>query len=99
LCRGTTVEPGDLASRALLGDGDGDGDEPTVADWETPSRVEYIEGLSPDERTPLATVHLARLHHGDPEGPDIDPSGPVLDLAAELAAVTGDETYRAPFRE
>ncbi len=99
LCRGTTVEPADLASRALIGDGDGDGDEPTVADWETPSRVEYIEGLSPDERTPLATVHLARLHHGDPEGPDIDPSGPVLDLAAELAAVTGDETYRAPFRE
>jgi len=94
LCRGTTVDPSDLEACRLVDLSDG----AVVADWDTPARREYVASLAAADRTPLDTVHFARVADGDPDHQTPAATGAVLDVAAELVAITGDEGYEHPFR-
>jgi Adenine-specific DNA methylase containing a Zn-ribbon len=94
LCRGTTVDPSDLEACGLVDRSDG----AVVADWDTPARRDYVASVAAADRTPLDTVHLARARDGNPDHPTPDATGAVLDVAAELVEITGDEGYERPFR-
>ena len=85
LCRGTRVSPEMLAERALVRF------EPDfeLATWETTARRRYLEQTPPAERTTLDEVQLACVEGTDPEEIGSD----VIDLANELASVTGDDSY------
>lgn len=99
LCRGIDVDPADLEACRLVDLSD----ELTLAAWDTPARRSYVESLPPDDRTPLDTVHLARARHEDPDGTALDATNPdtvgeLLDVAAEIAAVTDDDDYQTLFQ-
>lgn len=94
LCRGTVVDPSELEACELVDLSD----ETVLADWDTPARRDYVTSLPAADRTPLDTVHFARVRHDDPDHQTPAATGDVLDVAAELVAVTGDEGYERPFR-
>lgn len=100
LCRGTDVSPDELAERHLIRfDGDF-----ALLDWSSRDRIDYLQGRGDSELSPLDRVHLLRYLHERPPRPNTDSSaldvtGDMLDIAGELATVTGDEEYRAAVQD
>jgi hypothetical protein len=100
LCRGTHVDGADLGDRGLIRT---DG-EFEVAGWDDDGRIAYLRDVPAAERTALEEVHWRRFVASRPpgtaDGSENSPAtGPMIDIAEELAAATGDDEYRRLFRD
>lgn len=99
LCRGTEVDPEDLRKRALFDATDGF----RLTRWNDDDRLAYLRGKDLGELSALETVQLLR-YDADPDTEtiagtrEIATTGELLDVATELASVTGDDEYRRLFR-
>ncbi|MFC6875278.1 DUF1156 domain-containing protein [Halobellus marinus] len=97
-CRGTDIDPDDLRRRGLFVTDDGF----ELTDWRTEERIEYLRGRSTEELTPLEGVQLLRYRDAQDVKPpdeqrDLDVTSEMIDVAEELARLTGDEGYEALF--
>lgn len=98
LCRGTNVKPEDLRERALFATDDGF----TIARYNDEWRLSYLREKDLEALSALERVHLFR-YEADQETRTIDGihelevTGAMIDIATELATITGDEAYRHLF--
>jgi len=97
-CRGTDIDPDDLRRRALFVTDDGF----ELTDWRAEERIEYLRGRSTEELTPLEGVQLLRYRDAQDVKPtdeqrDLNVTSEMIDIAEELATLTGDEGYEALF--
>jgi hypothetical protein len=100
LCRGTHVSSADLGDRGLIKIDEGF--EP--AGWDDDGRIAYLRAVPAEERTALEAVHWRRYAASRPPGTpeastDSPATGPMIDIADELAAATDDREYRRLFRD
>ncbi|HET7324871.1 MAG TPA: DUF1156 domain-containing protein [Halococcus sp.] len=99
LCRGTKISPNDLRERALFDTRDGF----TLSQWCDDHRLSYLHGKDFDELSALERVQLLRYDADEETKPmngrrELAVTGAMMDVAAELATITGDETYRQILR-
>lgn len=97
-CRGTDIDPDDLRRRALFLTDAGF----ELTDWSTDERIEYLRERPTEELTPLEGVQLLRYRDAqDVKPPDdqreLELTSEMIDVAEELATLTGDEGYEALF--
>ncbi len=100
LCRGTNIDPNDLRDRSLFDTTDGF----RLTNWSDDDRLAYIKSRDIDALTALERVQLMRYDTEKETGTmdelrDIEVTGRMLDLATDLATVTGDDAYRQLFRD
>ena len=100
LCRGTQISQNDLLERALFDTTDGF----TLSRWHDDQRFSYLQGKDPDELSALERVQLLRYDADEETKPrdgrrELEVTGAMMDVASELADITGDETYRRLFRD
>jgi hypothetical protein len=98
LCRGTDIDADDLRRRALVGTDSGF----ELTDWRTEERIDYLRERSTEELTPLEGVQLLRYREAQEMKPpdeqrDFDVTSDMIDVAEELATLTGDEAYESLF--
>jgi adenine-specific DNA methylase len=99
LCRGTEVSPEDLIEKNLLYTED----EFELTSWESDSRISYIKEKSLTDMSALEKTQLFRHELDDDTKTtdtfrEIEVTGEMIDIAKELAAVTGDKGYQQLFQ-
>jgi adenine-specific DNA methylase len=99
LCRGTEVSPEDLIEKNLLYTEDGF----ELTSWESDSRISYIKEKSLTDMPALEKTQLFRHELDDDTKTtdtfrEIEVTGEMIDIAKELAAVTGDKGYQQLFQ-
>ena len=112
LCRGTVVDPSELESCRLVDLDDGatlaDWDTPARREYvaslaaadRTPLDTVHLaraRHADPDDSTPDTAIDRSTPDTAIDQ-PVPEATGAVLDVAAELVAITGDEGYERPFR-
>jgi putative DNA methylase len=100
LSRGTKISPNNLRERALFDTTDGF----ALSRWHDDQRISYIQGKDLDELSALERVQLLRYDADEETKPmngrgELEVTGAMMDVASELANITGDETYRQIFRD
>ena len=100
LCRGTGVSPNDLQERAFFDTTDGF----TLLRWHDEQRMAYLQAKAPDELSALERVQLLRYAADEETKPreescELEVTGAMMDVASELADITGDETFRQILRD
>ena len=100
LCRGTNVKPTDLRGRALFDT------EPEfkVARWDDEKRLAYLKEKTVDSLSALERVQLFRYEAAQETSTieklrGMEVTGAMLDVATDLANLTGDEEYRRLLRD
>ncbi|SDN07977.1 Adenine-specific DNA methylase, contains a Zn-ribbon domain [Halogranum gelatinilyticum] len=100
LCRGTNVKPADLRSRALFDP------EPEfkLARWDDEKRLAYLKEKTVDSLSALERVQLLRYEAAQETSTieklrGMEVTGAMLDVATDLANLTGDEEYRRLLRD
>jgi putative DNA methylase len=100
LCRGTKISPTDLHERGLLTTENGF----RLLGWNDGKRLSYLRGKNPEDLSPLGKVQLLRYDSDQVTGTvddfhEIEVTGEMIDIAADIADVTDDEEYRRLFRD
>jgi adenine-specific DNA methylase len=100
LCRGTGVSPNDLQERAFFDTTDGF----TLLRWHDEQRMAYLQAKAPDELSALERVQLLQYAADEETKPreesrELEVTGDMIDVASELADITGDETFRQILRD
>lgn len=100
LCRGTEVNPEDLRDRKLFTDEE----EFRVLRWNDDDRYHYLQQKQRSDLTVLERVQLFRYATEEDTElmnnvHDLEVTGEMIDIAVELADITGDEMYRQLFRD
>ncbi|MDQ2055872.1 DUF1156 domain-containing protein [Halobellus sp. H-GB7] len=95
LCRGTNVKPDDLRSRRLFSTDDGF----ALTRWSDEERQHYLRNQAVEDLSALERVQLLRYEaeqevttSDDVRGLEV--TGEMIDIATELANITGDEEFR-----
>lgn len=99
LCYSTNVSPDDLRQRRLVIE---DGSFET-ATWNDDARQAYLDSKAESDLTSLDRVHLLR-QKSEATGElrdqrEVEATSELVELAAELATLTGDDGYRRLFHE
>jgi len=100
LCRGTRVSPNDLQERAFFDTTDGF----TLLRWHDEQRMAYLQAKAQDELSALERVQLLRYAADEEtklseESRELEVTGEMMDVASELADITGDEAFRQILRD
>ena len=100
LCRGTNVSPDDLRERALFDTDNGF----RLTNWNDDRRLTYLQEKEIGSLSPLEQVHLLRYDAAretkavdDSRGMEV--TGEMIDVASDLANLTGDEEFRRLFQD
>ncbi|WP_435345106.1 DUF1156 domain-containing protein [Haloarchaeobius sp. HRN-SO-5] len=100
LCRGTKIDTDDLRDRSLFDTSDGF----RLTSWSDDDRLAYLKARDTDDLTALERVQLFRYDTEQEtrtmdELSELEVTGEMLDVATDLATVTGDKAYRQLFRD
>ena len=100
LCYGTDISPDDLRDRGLIQDGDKFG----LSTWDDEGRGTYLKSTAETDLSVLDRVHLSRWYDSQTgkvtsQEQSIEETSEMVELASELAMLTGDEGYRTLFHD
>ncbi|WP_458210322.1 DUF1156 domain-containing protein [Haladaptatus sp. NG-SE-30] len=100
LCRGTNVKPKDLRRRALFDTDTGF----KLTQWNDETRLAYLQEKTVDSLSALESVQLLRYDAAQETSTmeklrGMEITGEMLDVATDLANLTGDEEYRRLFQD